>query len=336
MTDVFGHMPDGTAVHRLTLADGPLTAAVLTLGAALQDVRLAGVDHRLALGFPTLAPYLGPFPHAGTIMGPVANRIKGARAVIDSQTHQFDANFLGAHTLHGGSAATHAQVWRIEDHGPSHATLSLALPDDQGGFQGNRQITARFHVTGTALTLTLEATTDAPTLMNLANHSYWNLGPQPTTMGHMLTVHADRYLPSDPDTILPSGDIASVAGTRFDYRTGRAIRAGAEGLLDHNLCLSDARVPLRPVAQLTGPTGITMEMSTTEPGLQVFDGHVLGASATPTNDGQTSQAYAALALEAQFWPDAPNNLTFPDITLRPGDAWRQVTGWRFLAPSSRP
>ncbi|MEL7114761.1 MAG: galactose mutarotase [Pseudomonadota bacterium] len=282
---VFGTHPNGRDVHHIQLSDGPLSVSLLTLGAALQDVRLAGVDHSLTLGFPTLAPYLGPFPHAGTLMGPVANRIKGACATIDGETAHFDKNFLSAHTLHGGSAATHTQVWQVADQTTSAATLTLALPHGDGGFPGNRTLTARFDVKGTALTLTLTAETDRATLFNLANHSYWNLGSHPTTLGHTLQVAADHYLPADETELLPFGEIAPVDGTRFDFRAGRAITAGAEGLLDLNLCLSPTRQSLRNVATLTGPTGITLEMATTEPGLCFEGERGIGFGGSPVGGG---------------------------------------------------
>ena len=207
--------------------------------------------------------------------------------------------------------------------------MTTTLPDGEGGFPGNRTLTARFTVQDTTLHLTLTATTDAPTLMNLANHSYWNLGPYATTAGHSLTIAADHYLPGDPATTIPTGEIRTVSGTGFDYRKPRPIRAGQEGLLDLNFCLSTQRQTLRPVATLTGPTGIRMTMATTELGLQLFDGHITGMANTNDLDGKPTQDYAGLALEAQFWPDAPNNPGFPDITLQPNQSWTQQTSWTF-------
>ncbi len=328
MIEDFGTTRTGRTAHRITLAGGRLTVHLLTLGAALQDLRLAGHPHSLTVGSRDLAAYEGPMQHCGTIMGPVANRIAGARATVDGRLLQFDRNFLGRHTLHGGSAATHRKLWTLADHGPAHATLTLTLPDGEGGFPGSRRLGARFALDGPTLRLTLDAETDAPTPMNLANHSYWNLGPQPTTAGHRLTVHAGRYLPSDA-ALIPTGEIADVTGTRFDYRSGRPVEAGAEGLVDTNFCLADARGPLRRAATLTGPGGLAMDMATTEPGLQVFDGHILGQPDCRTTDGAAPVPYAGLALEAQFWPDAPNHPDFPAITLRPGQPWRQVTTWTF-------
>lgn len=325
----FGQTSTGEAVHRITIADGALSAAILTLGVALQDVRLDGTAHSLTVGGPTLAPYEAEMQFCGTIVGPVANRIGGARAVIDGQTYRFDANLNGKHTLHGGSGATHNRVWTLADHGPVHATFHLHLKKGDGGFPGDRHLSARYRIANRALELTLSASTDAPTLMNLANHSYWRLDDAPTFAGQTLKIDAESYLPSTPDDVLPTGEIAPVTGSRFDFRRPRRLGAGNEGLIDTNFCLSQTRQPLRPVAWLTGRSGLTLEMATTEPGLQVFDGHILDMPVCPGNDGPPHRAYSGLALEPQFWPDATNNPNFPSIILRPGETWTQTTTWRF-------
>ena len=328
---MFGTTKAGLPVHRVEIAAGDLKAALLTHGAVLQEVRLAGVPFNLTIGSPDLEAYEGAMASCGAIVGPVANRIGGAVAEIDGVTHRFANDRDGLHLLHGGAAALHRQVWEIAEAGASHVVLSLTLPDGEGGFPGVRMVTARFEVMRpAALRMTLSATTDAPTLMNLANHSYWRMSDAATTQGQVLTVLADHYLPADAE-VLPTGEIAPVTGTRFDYRAGKALEAGAEGLIDTNFCLSQARVPLRPVARLAGPDGVALEMATTEPGLQVFDGHILDLPDYRTTDGPAPTAYGAVALEAQFWPNAPNNPAFPDILLRPGETWEQVTEWRFSA-----
>ena len=325
----FGATQDGRAVHRVQLSAGDLSVWVLTYGAALQDVRLVGVAHSMTVGSPDLAAYEGGLGSAGTIAGPVANRISGARAAIDGAECAFDRNFLSRHTLHGGFAATHRKVWRVAESTGASVRLILDIPDGEGGFPGARKISALYEVFAPAtLALTLEATTDAPTLMNLANHSYWNLGPAPTTMGHGLRVAANRFLPATEDSF-PTGEIADVAGTRFDFRNGRLVEAGIEGPLDNNLCLADARSPLRHVATLTGPTGVEMRMATTEPGLQIFDGRNLEMPGFASMDGPPHAVYAGMALEPQFWPDAPANPDFPSILLGPGESWRQETRWSF-------
>lgn len=316
----FGTTADGRTVHALTLRAGDLTATLITLGAALRDLRLAGVPYPLTLGSDRVEDYQGQMRHHGTLIGPVVNRLSGATAPIDGKLHRFQANQDNRHTLHGGAAGTHLQVWDVTDHGPTHATLTIALPDGAGGFPGNRRITARFEMTAPAtLRMSVTATTDAVTLMNVANHSYWNLDGTDRWDGHTLQVHADRYLPTTPD-FTPTGDIVPVAGTPMDFRTTRPITPGNPPL-DTNFCLSDARGPLRDALTLTGRTGVSMTVATTEPGIQVYDGR------NAIRPGRS--AYEGLAIEAQFWPDAPNHAGFPGIELHPGQAWEQVTEWRF-------
>lgn len=265
----------------------------------------------------------------GAIMGPVANRIAGAAAEIAGRVCRFETPDGGDILLHGGTAATHQRVWDLVEATDRRAAFRVTLPDGEAGFPGNRVLTAAFEVSAPAtLRLTLTAETDAPTIINLANHSYWRLDGTPTVSGHVLKIDADRYTPAD-SRVLPTGHIAPVAGTRFDFRHGRRLEAGAEGLIDTNFCLSEARRALRPVAWLTGRSGLTMELATTEPGLQVFDGHSLDLPQSTTNDGPPPVPYCAVALEAQFWPDAPNHAAFPSIQLGPGAAWQQVTEWRF-------
>ncbi|MCG6902525.1 MAG: galactose mutarotase [Rhodobacter sp.] len=326
---IIGQTRTGETVHRVVLSDGALSASVLTLGVALQDVRLADVAHSLTVGSPSLAAYEDAMQTCGTIVGPVGNRIGNAHAVINGKACDFDANLNGRHTLHGGLAATHRKIWELADHQRDHALFHLTLPAGEGGFPGTRRLSARFDIAGPTLRLTLGAETDAPTLMNLANHSYWRLADQPDYSGLGVQIAADHYLPITAPDYLPTGEKRAVDNTRFDMRKTRRLDPATDGLWDNNFCLSQSRQPLRRVATLTGPTGLAMDMATTEPGLQVFDGHNLGRPDCPGNDGRAYVAHAGLALEAQFWPDAPNNPDFPDITLHPGDDWQQVTTWTF-------
>lgn len=316
----FGTTAAGETVHALTLAEGGLRAVILTWGSVLQDLRLDGVAHGLTLGSDRLADYEGDMRHHGSLIGPVVNRLTGAMAPIDGTPHRFEANQGGRHTLHAGAAGTHLKVWDVVDRGPAHAELALDLPDGEGGFPGNRRITARWQVEGPAtLRLILRATTDAPTLMNVANHSYWNLDGTPQWDGHRLWIAADRYLPTTAD-FTPTGEIAPVAGTEIDFREEREI-AVERPPLDNCFCLSDARGPLRDVLRLTGRSGVSMTVATTEPGIQVYDGR------NARRPGRA--AYEGLAIEAQGWPDAPNHAGFPSIDLHPDEVYSQTTEWRF-------
>jgi aldose 1-epimerase len=300
-----------------------MSATILTWGAALQDVRLEGVPHGLTLGGPNMAAYEGPMGYFGTIVGPVANRIAGARARIAGRDYLFAAND-GPNLLHGGRDGTQGRIWHLDGATGTEARLILTLPDGAGGFPGTRSITAAYRLSGASLMLTLTATSDAPTLMNLAHHGYWTLDGGPTTRGQRLTIDAERYLPVDP-LLIPTGEERPVHDA-FDLRAGRVLD-GSEGL-DHNFCLARAPRALTEVARLAGHTA-TMHLATTEPGLQIYDGRRLDTAPYPGHDGTPYGPFAGLAMEPQRWPDAPHQPAFPPITLEPGQTYRQETRWRF-------
>ncbi|MES2667949.1 MAG: aldose epimerase family protein [Pseudomonadota bacterium] len=315
----FGTTTDGKAVDKITLSAGDLTVALLTWGAVVQSVRLAGVGYDLSPGSDLLAEYEGQMRHHGSLIGPVVNRLTGASAPINGQTHRFAANQDGQHTLHGGAAGTHLKVWHLADHSATHATLTLTLPDGEGGFPGNRTLTARFTVLPPAtLRLEVTATTDAHTLVNAANHSYWNLDGTANWAGHSLRIAADHYLPTTDD-FCPTGEVRPVAHSDHDFRKPRAIAPGAP-LLDNAFCLSTTPQPLRDVLWLTGQSGVRLTVATTERSVQVYDGrHAI-------RPGHT--AHEGLAIEAQGWPDAPNHAGFPSIELTPDQTYQQTTEWR--------
>lgn len=315
----FGVTTAGAPVDAIRLRAGALSVKVLTRGAILQDVRLDGVGHSLTLGSDRLADYEGVMGYFGAIVGPVANRIGGARAVIGGRDFRFAENEPGR-TLHSGPEGTHAQVWHVEEVTGAAVTLALAMPDGQGGFPGNRRIVARYEVLAPAtLRLTVTAETDADTLMNPAQHSYWNLDGSAHWRGHRLRISAEHVLPVDAG-LLPRGSVVPVGGSPLDFRNGKALREGAPAL-DTNFCLSEGREALREVAWLTGALGVTMALATTAPGLQVYDGR---AAIRPGHG-----PYEGIAMEPQHWPDAPNHPRFPSIALAAGDTFSQTTEWRF-------
>lgn len=327
----FGTRPDGQDVAAVALQSDCLSATILTQGAVLQSLYLTGIDHSLTLGFPDLAPYLGGFSSFGAIIAPVANRIANARAEIAGRTCRFDAN-AGTATLHSGAAGSHHALWTLADHGPAHVTLTLHQPDGEGGFPGNRDLTATYRLEADTLALDVTAATDAPTLMNVAHHGYWNLDGSPTWAGHVLTVHADRILVTDVDN-LPTGKIRDLAGHPHDFRQEKRIAPGDIPPLDHNFCLAPGRRELTPALRLTGTTGVSMEIATTEPGLQIFDAGPIHGGDHATIHGRPYPHHSGLAIEPQFWPDAPNHTDFPSIDLAPGQPWHQRTTWRFSAPA---
>jgi aldose 1-epimerase len=303
----FGRLADGRAVEALTIAAGGLTARILTLGAILHDLRLAGTDRSLTVGSARLADYEGALQYHGPIVGPVANRIGGASAMIAGRRCRFTAN-EGPNALHGGAAGIHRKLWRVDEHRGDRLALALILPDGEGGFPGTREVTASFEAAPpAALTLTIRTTTDAPTLLNLTNHSYWQLAPEPCAR-QRFTCPAETSVAVDAAKV-PTGEIVPVAGTAADFRAGAEVGAGR---FDLCLCLAAARRPLAPAATLEAG-GLRLSLETTEPGLQIYDGHPAGG----------------IALEAQNWPGAAHHARFPSDLLRPGETLTQITRWSF-------
>lgn len=315
----FGVTAGGEAVSRVVLRGGGLTVALLTRGAVLQGVWLDGVDRNLTLGSEVLADYEGKMRHHGSLVGPVVNRIAEAGAVVGGVRRSFEANWQGQHTLHSGAAGTQFKVWALGAVTEASAEMTVHLPDGEGGFPGNRQITARFEVADSALNLTVTATTDAETPINFANHSYWNLDGTETWAGHHLRIAADRVL-AVTEALIPTGEVPAVAGTPLDLRAGRVIAPG-DPVMDTAFCLSDAPQPLSEVLWLTGASGLRLTLATTEASVQVYDGR---AAVRPGRE-----VYEGLAIEAQGWPDALSQPGFPQVTLQPGALYRQHTRFSF-------
>jgi aldose 1-epimerase len=335
MVEEFGKTSDGQTVHRVRIGGGGLSVAIITWGAAIQDLRLEGHAAPLVLGFPALETYIRHPIYVGAVVGRFANRIAGGRFSIDGQTFQADTDFLGRHTLHGGSHGFDKRVWTIEDHGPDFVRLARVSPDGEMGFPGTLTATCTYRIAGEGrLAVELEATTDAATPCNLSQHSYFNLddGGASPVIDHGLRVAADRYLPVDGE-LIPTGEVPPVADTRFDFREMRPIRNGADGgahaIHDLNFCLSDARGPLRPVAWLRGArSGVTMELASTETGLQFYDGVNIDRGLAGL-DGIAYGPHSGLCLEPQAWPDAPNRPNFPPAILGPGEVYRNVIEYGF-------
>ena len=332
--EVFGLMPDGTPVRRYRLRGGGLTAHFLTYGAVLQDLRLDGHSGPLVLGFEAFDHYPAHSRYFGATAGRYANRIRDGHVEIDGEAFQLDTNSLGKHTLHGGAAGIGKRLWELRDLSADSITLGIRAVDGEMGFPGNLDILQTFRLLdGGLLDITLRAVTDAPTLCNLAHHSYFNFGAGDTVDTHVLWVCAETYLPVDAE-LIPTGEQATVAGTRFDFRAPAALGpASAQGLIDHNLCLSAGREPLRRVAELVCPeSGVAMELRTTEPGLQVYDGSAL-AVPVPGLEGRRMGARSGIALEPQVWPDSPHHADFPQAVLRPGETYSQHTQYIFRKES---
>ena len=327
----FGTMPDGHEIGAVTIAAGRLSVDILSLGAVVRDLRLEGADHPLVLGFESLDDYLQHSKSCGITAGRYANRIAEGRFELDGRTVQLDRNFLSRHHLHGGHVGFGDRPWTFERISDSAVVLTLVSPDGECGYPGTVNVRCSIElIPPSTMEIVYEAETSAPTIVNLAHHSYFNLDGTPDILAHRLQISADSYLPVD-DTLIPTGEIASVAGTPFDFRQGRLIRDPGVPvtLYDHNYCLD--REPFAEPefhAALMGESGIGLTIRSTEPGLQFYDGAGLNVP-VPGLDGAKYARHAGLCLEPQRWPDSPNRPEFTDATLRPGETYRQMTQFEF-------
>ena len=328
MIETFGTMPDGDPVYRLTLAADGLEVKIITYGASLQDLRLEGHAHSLVLGFPELTAYLA-HPYFGALVGRVANRIAEAEFSLDGRTYRTDKNENGRQTLHGGKHGLNSKNWKIVKHNDTSVTLAMTDLEAETGFPGDCEIHATYRLLeGKCLELEITAVCDQATVCNIAHHSYFNLDGSGTILDHSLQIYADHYLPVDANQI-PTGEIAPVADTGFDFRELRKIDQTGFHDHDHNYCLRPGANALRPIATVAGNTsGIVMEMVSTENGLQVYTGKNLRTS-VPGNNGECFAPYHGLALEPQGWPDAPNQPAFPPVRLEAGEQYRQVSRFVF-------
>ncbi|WP_369237248.1 aldose epimerase family protein [Streptomyces sp. R21] len=322
MSELFGTLSDGSPVHRWTLERAGVRVRVLTYGGIVQSVEVPGRDRQavdVVLGFPGLEGYLAhPQPHFGALVGRYANRIGGARFALDGRVFPLEPN-NPPNSLHGGDGGFDKRLWDAEpvEHGVRLARVS---EDGEEGFPGRLEVSATFTLGPEgALRIAYEATTDAPTVVNLTNHTYWNLSGSGNAGGHELRIAASRLTPVDAD-LIPTGELAPVDGTRFDFRAPRKVGAG----YDHNFVLdkgvTDAAVE---VAELYDPaSGRALTVSTTEPGLQLYTADHLDPS-LPFAPGD------GVALETQHFPDSPNRPEFPSTELRPGGVYRSETVYGF-------
>jgi aldose 1-epimerase len=329
-------MPDGTVVDEVTLRAEGIEARVITWGAVLRDLIIRdrrSVPRHVVLGLNTIEDYLRHSPNFGTICGRVANRIARAALTIDGRTFALTPNFRDRHTLHGGTIGFSRRVWRIVEQMRDAITLALVSPAGEEGFPGmvEAHCTWRVEPPGT-LRVILTARTDAATAVNLVPHPYFVLDDAPTIDRHRLVVAADFYTPTDADGI-PTGEIRSVVGTPYDFRSARRLYddAAPETGYDINLVLRRAGAPpgLLHVATLeSGAADLALAVLTTEPGLQLYDASTLDIP-VPGIGGRRYGPRAGLAIEPQRFPDAPNHAHFPSVILRPGEISRQESAYVF-------
>ena len=330
--EIFGWLDDGEAVERIVLTGGGLTAKVLTWGAVIQDLRLEGHEPPLVLGFERFADYPAHSPYFGATPGRCANRIAGGRFAIDGEAFALECNERGVNHLHGGSDGLGRRNWRIRAQGPDHVVLAVTDPAGRAGYPGACEATCTYRLGGDGvLSVVYEATADAPTPVNLCQHSYFILDGGADALDHEIRIAAEHYLPVDGN-LIPTGEIRPVAGTPFDLRAPVPLRRQVEPggvAFDHNFCLSAERVEKRGIAHVHSPaSGVTLTVLTGEPGVQLYTGGQLDM-AVPGLEGRRYGAFAGFCLETQVWPDAVNHPAFPDAILRPGAVRRQETDYVF-------
>ena len=300
-----------------------------------------GVRGDVVLGFDTLGEYVAKSPYFGALIGRYANRIAKGRFTLDGQTYKLATN-NGPNHLHGGVRGFDKQLWNAKPlmlkSGPA-LELTLFSPSGQEGYPGNLNVRVRYTwENDNALRIDYRAVTDAPTIVNLTNHSYFNLrgAGLGTILDHQLRLNAQNYTPIDP-TSIPFGELASVAGTPFDFRSFHTLgeRIGENNTqlkngqgYDHNFVLNGKSGTLRLAATVREATsGREMRVYTTEPGLQLYSGNFLDG--LKGKYGRVYPRRSGFCLEAQVFPDAPNHPNFPSATLRPGQTYRQTTIYRF-------
>jgi len=342
----FGRMPDGTAVEVYTLTNARgMQVRAITYGAIIQAIRVPDRSGRMAdvtLGYDSLAGYLTQSPYFGAVVGRYANRIARGRFTLEGRTYRLATN-NGPNHLHGGLKGFDKVVWKAKSFQRGDTTgveFQHTSPDGDEGYPGALQVSVTYTLTlDNRLEVEYRATTDRPTPVNLSQHSYFNLAGEGSgdILGHVLTIEADRYTPVD-STLIPTGELASVTGTPFDFRKPTAIGVRIEQPdpqlrygkgYDHNFVLNRRGAGLTHAVRVLDPrSGRTLDIHTTEPGLQFYSGNFLDGSIR----GKSGHVYGhrtALVLETQHFPDSPNKPNFPSVVLEPGKKFHSVTAFKF-------
>jgi aldose 1-epimerase len=317
-------------IHQISLRGGDLEVSILTLGATIQRLLAHGPrgPRHAVLGFDSCEEYLQHRLYMGCVVGRFANRIAAGRFRLDGTAYQLSRNENGNH-LHGGFQAFSYRVWAIESATERAVHLSLVSPAGEEGYPGTLKVGCCYSIEGDrSLRIALTAVTDAPTIVNLATHSYFNLDGQGDILRHRLEIPADAYLPTDAAGI-PTGAFTPVGGTPFDFRTMRTVQPvdAPPQRYDNTYVLAPSD-GIRKAARLESANcDIAMEVWSTEPGIQLFDAATMRS--VSGRDGCTYGPYGGLCLEPQRFPDSPNQRGFTDCALYPGQTYRQVTEYRF-------
>jgi len=339
----YGRTKDGHAVTRHTLARGNLTVQILDYGGIVTRIAVpdrAGRIANVVLGAADLPGYEASDAHFGALIGRFANRIAGGRFSLDGRVYDLPRN-EGPNTMHSGRQGFDRKVWRVEAASDTDLTLAYDSPDGEEGFPGALAVRVTYSLPDDeTLAIAYAAETDRPTILNLTNHSYFNLAGEGagSVLDHRVTVAADAFLAVD-EAQIPTGERRPVAGTPFDFREatalGARIRATDDQLIrgkgyDHTFVLRDPGA-LRVAATAHDPgSGRSLTVATTRPGLQLYTANMLDGTVTGSGGG-LYRAGDAVCFEAQGFPDAPNHPDFPSATLRPGEPFSATTTYRFTA-----
>lgn len=341
----YGTTAAGDAIDEFALQNAAgMEVKFITFGGIITSIRVPDRQGRfvnVALGFDRLAHYEAEQPYFGAITGRYANRIGGGAFSLDGVAYQLFKND-GGNSLHGGQVGFDKRVWNVRER-DGGVELVYHSPAGEEGYPGNLDVTVRYRLDDdNGLRIDYAAETDAPTVLNLTNHSYFNLlsEGEGAIYDHVLTLNADQFTPTDADQI-PTGEIAPVAGTPFDFRSAKTIGSGqrsahpqivaAKGF-DHNFVLNRAELAdgeLGFAARAYEPvSGRIMEVWTTEPGLQFYAGNFLDATLVGAS-GRLYRQSDGFALETQHFPDSPNKPQFPSTVLLPGEGFESTTIYRF-------
>ena len=336
----WGQTPEGQPVDLYTLTNAKGSEArIMTYGGVVVSLKVpdrSGALGDVVAGFDNLEGYLTPPPYFGAIIGRYGNRIGGGRFSLGGIEYQLAKN-NGANHLHGGVRGFDKRVWSAKQLSPQSLELSYLSKDGEEGYPGNLAATVTYTLTdANELRIEYSATTDKDTVVNLTNHSYFNLAAVGDILGHQVLILADRFTPVDKG-LIPTGELKSVAGTPFDFRMaktiGERIEQKDEQLIfgqgyDHNWVLNRAGSGLETAAKVTDPkSGRVMEVLTTEPGLQFYTGNFLDG--TLKGKGRVYTRRSAFCMETQHFPDSPNKPAFPSTVLKPGGTYRTTTIYRF-------
>jgi aldose 1-epimerase len=344
----FGKMPDGAQIDVYTLSEGKVEARIITYGGIVVSLKTpdkSGKVDDIVLGFDNLDQYVKVSnapgnPFFGALIGRYGNRIGNAQFKLEGKEYHVPAND-GKNSLHGGPHGFNNQVWKGKEI-PNGVELTYLSKDGEAGYPGNLSVTVRYTLIGSALHIDYSATTDKPTVLNLTNHSYFNLAGQGNgdILNHELTLHASKFTPVD-STLIPTGELRPVANTPFDFLKahgiGERINVDDEQLkiakgYDHNWVIdSQGAGKLTSTAEVYEPTtGRVLRVSTTQPGVQFYTGNFLDGS-IKGKEGKTYVHRGGFCLETQHFPDSPNHPKFPTTELKPGQRFHSVTVFSFSA-----